>query len=145
MIFAFPDLKWFLEHKYTNAINFEHTTFVTDYFTDYLLRKAGFRIIDKTSYKNYDFFYTVEKIASVDESVVLESQYVEYKQIFVDFVDYHQDLARKLNSKMDAFEGEVYLFGAHIFSQYLIGFGLKTDKILNILDNSEIKRNKRLY
>ncbi|PJA01529.1 hypothetical protein COX74_02280 [bacterium (Candidatus Gribaldobacteria) CG_4_10_14_0_2_um_filter_41_16] len=41
--------------------------------------------------------------------------------------------------------GEIYLFGAHIFSQYLLYFGLNEKKIIKILDNSKIKRGKRLY
>ena len=39
----------------------------------------------------------------------------------------------------------VYLFGAHIFSQYLLCFGLDRTKIKSILDNSTAKQGKRLY
>jgi hypothetical protein len=38
-----------------------------------------------------------------------------------------------------------YLFGAHIFSQYLIAMGLDSTRFNCILDNSELKSNKRLY
>ena len=37
------------------------------------------------------------------------------------------------------------MFGGHIFSQFLISFGLNEKKILFILYNSKIKQNKRLY
>ena len=37
------------------------------------------------------------------------------------------------------------MFGAHVFSQYLISFGLRSKKILYILDNDKKKQNKRLY
>ena len=50
-----------------------------------------------------------------------------------------------LNEKIDNFDGPVYLFGAHIFSQFLLEFGLKTDRIVSILDDSELKQGKRLY
>ncbi|EOM9523772.1 SAM-dependent methyltransferase, partial [Campylobacter jejuni] len=40
---------------------------------------------------------------------------------------------------------KVYLFGAHLFGQYLIFQGLNTEKIINILDNNLIKQEKRLY
>jgi hypothetical protein len=39
----------------------------------------------------------------------------------------------------------IYLFGAHVFAQYLIAFGLKTDKIICLLDNDKNKQKKRLY
>jgi hypothetical protein len=39
----------------------------------------------------------------------------------------------------------VYLFGAHIFSQYLLKSGLNGSVIVNILDNDQKKQNKRLY
>ena len=39
----------------------------------------------------------------------------------------------------------VYLFGAHVFSQYLISFGLDTSKIICLLDNDRRKIGKRLY
>ena len=38
-----------------------------------------------------------------------------------------------------------FLFGAHIFSQYLLSFGLDQSKIHGILDNSTLKIGKRLY
>jgi hypothetical protein len=46
---------------------------------------------------------------------------------------------------MKDFEGKIYLFWAHIFSQYLLWFWLNIDKIVWILDNSDLKNWKRLY
>ncbi|MFH5191288.1 SAM-dependent methyltransferase, partial [Campylobacter jejuni] len=40
---------------------------------------------------------------------------------------------------------KAYLFGAHLFGQYLIFQGLNTEKIINILDNNPSKQEKRLY
>ena len=54
-------------------------------------------------------------------------------------------MVKDLNEKIENSQEQVYLFGAHIFSQYLIQFGLKTNKIINILDNSVLKQEKRLY
>jgi len=39
----------------------------------------------------------------------------------------------------------IYLFGAHVFAQYLIEMGLNTDKIVCLLDNDPQKHGKRLY
>ena len=51
-----------------------------------------------------------------------------------------------LNEKIDSLSGQhLYLFGAHVFAQYLISFGLKTEKIICLLDNDSNKQGKRLY
>ena len=49
------------------------------------------------------------------------------------------------NDKLDKIGGPVYLFGAHVFAQYLIQMGLDVTKIVSILDNDESKQGKRLY
>jgi hypothetical protein len=54
-------------------------------------------------------------------------------------------MIKELNDQIEKSAKPVYLFGAHIFSQTLIQFGLKTDKIVSILDNSPMKQGKRLY
>jgi hypothetical protein len=144
-IFSFPNMLPMLENKFTNCLNFEHTVFLTEYFADYILKKTGFKILDKQYYGNpHSIFYATEKVeASAD--VKLENKYDEYKKIFNDFINYHLEMVKDLNEKIENSQEQVYLFGAHIFSQYLIQFGLKTNKIINILDNSVLKQEKRLY
>ncbi|AGF58295.1 hypothetical protein B0P06_003390 [Clostridium saccharoperbutylacetonicum] len=48
------------------------------------------------------------------------------------------------NKYLEQSEKPVYLFAAHISTQFLISFGLKTDKIICILDNDIYKQNKRV-
>lgn len=54
-----------------------------------------------------------------------------------------KDLNYKIK-KLDK-DKKLYLFGAHIFSQYLIGFGLNVDNLECIIDNDSFKQGKRLY
>ena len=54
-------------------------------------------------------------------------------------------MVERFNSQIAAASGPVYLFGAHVFTQYLIAFGLDTTKVLAVLDNDPSKRDKRLY
>ena len=67
------------------------------------------------------------------------------KKIALDFCSYHKILIEKLNEQITNFDGDLYLFGGTGFSIYLIVFGLKTDKIINILDNDPEKENKKVY
>src|SRR3989344_3617466 len=142
--FAIPKLHDFLKKKFTNALNFEHTFFLTEYFMDYLLQKTGFKIVKKQTFgDNHSIFYLTRKDKS--RTVKLRNKYKSYKKIFMNFVNFHLDMVKRLNKLIVKSKEPVYLFGAHIFSQYLIGFGLKTDKIVSVLDNSPMKQGKRLY
>jgi len=145
MVFAYPNLEYWFKNKFTNAINFEHTLLMTDYFVDYFLEKSGFKTLEKIEYKNHSHFYVVEKIENKKANISLENKYHHYKKMFNDFVDYHNNIVNEINSTIENSNGDVFLFGGHIFSQYLIMFGLNTSKIKNILDNSPLKQEKRLY
>ena len=67
--------------------------------------------------------------------------------MYLDYVDYHKQLIKDLNAKIDNIGGDqpIYLFGAHVFAQYLIEFGLDTSRIICLLDNDTNKQGKRLY
>jgi len=145
-IFSFPNMLPMLEKKFTNCLNFEHTMFITEYFTDYIIKKSGFKILEKQYFGNpHSIFYATEKTDEVID-FELDSKYKEYKEVFMDFVNYHLDIVKELNEKIENSSEPVYLFGAHIFATYLIAFGLNTEKLeKTILDNSEIKNKRRLY
>lgn len=144
-IFGYPNLEFLFSNKFTNAINFEHTFLMTEYFVDYLLAESGFKILSKNNYENHSHFYCVEKVDFLEKSIILENKYDYYKKMFNDFINYHLELVKELNDKINESDNPVFLFGAHIFSQYLLSFGLNGKKIINILDNSPIKQGKRLY
>lgn len=144
-IFSFPNMLEQLQRKYTNCLNFEHTIFLTEYFMDYLLEKNGFTILEKKYFKDHSIFYATEKASPAGHASLPESKYDEHRGLFMDFVNYHLEMVKGLNKKDEAAQEPTYLFGAHIFSQYLIQFGLKTNKIICILDNSPLKQGKRLY
>lgn len=145
LICAYPNLTSWLQNKYTNAINFEHSMFLTDYFVDFLLKKYGFTIHDKHFYEDHSVYYVAEKMSDEVSDPPFENKYDEYKKIFTDYVEYYESLVHKLNGKMEAFDGDVYVFGAHIFAQHLLEVGLNKARITSILDNSPLKENKRLY
>ncbi len=145
LIFAYPQLELWISRKYGNTLNAEHTMLLTDYFVDYLLAVHGFKILDKFAYKEHSHFYTCEKSAAHVEVPKLENRYKKYKKLFMDFVEYHKQLADELNKKIENAKEPVYLFGAYVSSSYLFTFGLNRDKIVTILDNSELKQGMRLY
>lgn len=143
-IFSIPNLYKWLEKKQPNTLNFEHTVFLTEYITDYLLKLHGFKIIEKKYFEEHSIFYATEKIKK-QKIPKLKNNYNEYKKMFLNLINYNKKLVKELNQKIKNSNDEIYLFGGHIFSQYLLYFGLNEKKIINILDNSKLKQNKRLY
>ncbi len=145
-IFTFPNMIPMLDKKFTNCLNFEHTVFLTEEITDYILQSMGFKILEKEYYGDpHSIFYATEKTDVVEDVSTLPNKYIQYKKLFMDYINYHKEMIDDLNMKIGSSNEPVYLFGAHIFSQTLIQFGLKVDKIVGLLDNSQVKNKKRLY
>jgi hypothetical protein len=146
MIFSVPDLAEWLKKKYTNCINFEHTVFLTEPYIDYLLAQYGFRTLEKQHVMDgHSIFYATVRDDSTPVAQLPTSLYAENRALYLDFVSYYETLTRELNAKVSEWRGEVFLFGAHVFAQYLIAFGLDTTKIKCILDNDKRKQGRRLY
>lgn len=146
LIFSVPNLKVMLERKYTNCLNFEHTLFLTEPYLDYLLAKHGFRLVQKEYFmEDHSIFYAAIKDSSIKPKNSPSKLYEKNKKIFQDYVFYYRNLVFKLNNNMQSASQDIYLFGAHIFAQFIIAFGLDTNHIKCILDNDPNKHDKRLY
>jgi len=144
-LFSIPEMRTMLERGHTNCINFEHTILLTESFIDYLLASNGFRILEKKYFKDgYSVFYATKKIEEKKRMRIL-SEYGTNKKIFNEFLKNHSNFVSEINQRMASHNGKVFLFGGHIFSQYLIGFGLNKTTIDCILDNDPSKQGKRLY
>ncbi len=145
-IFSIPNLKAWLERKFANALMFEHTLFLSEPYIDYILSKNGFYIEKKEYFEDYhSIFYSTIRDDKETFNLDLKNLYVENLNLYKEYVSYMDNLITSLNKKIKKIRGPLYLFGAHVFSQTLIAYGLKTDKIVCILDNDKNKQNKRLY
>ena len=144
-IFAAPRMQVMLEKGHTNCINFEHTTFLTEPYIDYLLSEAGFSILEKKYYQDdHSIFYATKKTGNhYLRNIPLN--YESNKKVFEGFINDHLAFVSDIHEKMSQHNGPVYLFGGHIFALYLIGFGLNLEPIEAILDNDKNKQGKRLY
>jgi 2-polyprenyl-3-methyl-5-hydroxy-6-metoxy-1,4-benzoquinol methylase len=148
MLFSLPNLEEMLKRKYTNVINFEHTIFLTQPYIEYLLSKYYFRIIKKEYFKkDHSIFYACIRDSKVKFSDLPKGLFEYNKKLFLEYVNYHQQLIENLNSQIKTLQKDqkLYLFGAHIFSQYLISFGLNVNRLECIIDNDFNKQGKRLY
>ncbi len=146
LIFSVPNMFEMLKRKYTNCLNFEHTLFITEPLIDYLLSISGFAVLKKKYYKDdHSIFYSCIKKDKSKVKTLPKNFYSDNKKVFLEYIDYHRELVVQLNNKIEKCESKVFLFGAHVFSQYLLEFGLKSKNIECILDNDINKQGKRLY
>lgn len=145
-IFSVPNLEYYLKNKFTNTLNFEHTFYLTEKITEYLLKRFNFEILEKEYFENHSIFYYSKKLKNgINANIRLENDFEQNKGDFLNFINSYKEDIEDLNKKIDRYKGEIYLFGGHIFSQFLLSFGLKGEKIKYILDNSEAKKGQRLY
>ena len=137
-----------MKRKYTNCINFEHTVFITEPYIDYLLSKHGFKQVAKKYFKDdHSIFYAYIKDSKTEIIELPTMLYDHNKKLYLDYIDYHKKLIIDLNEGINKVDNDqsIYLFGAHVFAQYLIEFGLDTSSIVCLLDNDINKQGKRLY
>lgn len=144
-IFSFPNLYEWLSRKYLNCISFEHTIFLMENYVDVALKKTGFELIKKTKFRDDHSIFYLTKFSGIKSNENYPNLYNKNKQLYLDYVQYYSEFVFKLNLQLKNFPHKVYLFGAHIFSQYLLAFGLDQSKLSGILDNSKLKIGKRLY
>jgi hypothetical protein len=146
LLFTLPNMQVMLENKYTNCVNFEHTMYITEPYIEYFLSKYNFEIIEKQYFKkDHSIFYCAKKTPNNNIINLPDNLYKINKNVFQNYVDYHINDINNINKIVNKTEMPVYLFGAHVFSQYLISFGLDISNIVCLLDNDIRKENKRLY
>lgn len=148
LLFSLPNLEEMLRKKYTNVINFEHTIFLTEPYIEYLLSKYHFRIIKREYFKeDHSIFYACIRDSKTQQVELPKGLFCHNKKLFLEYVNYHRKLIKDLNARIKRLKKKqkLYLFGAHIFSQYLIGFGLDVNRLDCLLDNDKKKQGKRLY
>jgi hypothetical protein len=145
LVFSLPNMRIMLERKYTNCINFEHTLFFTEEYVDHLLAKYGFRIDSKEYFKDdHSIFYRAIRDQDVASIPLSSDLYLKNKTLYGEYINFHIGLIKEINQRLNEIKQPIYLFGAHVFAQYLVAFGLNTSRITGLLDNDKNKLGKRL-
>jgi len=128
-----------------NSLNFEHTYLLNPAHAELIFENPGFLKVKTKTYLSHSYFYHLKKNDSTSKKLSKFPNVNRQSREFLNMVDSLKDFVSKTNKLMDSHSGQVYLFGAHVFSQSFISFGLNIEKISGILDNSHDKQNKRLY
>lgn len=141
MIMSVPLLDAMIDNNFTNSLNFEHTYMLSEKLLNYMVESNGFKIVDKKLFNLYNIFIVCERVLEAP-SLVFENLYAKNLGLFNKFIKFHKNFVNKIN---EINNDDLYIFGGHIFTQYLFKFGLNKDKFLCVLDNDPNKIDKRLY
>ena len=120
MIFSVPNLEYYVTHRFVNALNFEHTYYLTEPAVEYLLADVGYSITSKEYYENHSIFYAAERVKeSLVNPKLPGSLYEKNRDAYLSLIEFYQKEVRSYNDLIKA-PREVYLFGAHIFPVFII-------------------------
>lgn len=137
---SIPNMRHWLSKGFLNTLNFEHTFYIDDYVLEYILKQYNFQIEEK-EVDNHSIFVKAVKYDNEFKSDNYDFSYIQ--PLFDEYVKGLKDDVSNINLLLNG--DKFYLFGAHIFAQYLISMGINEDQIINILDNDPNKQEKRMY
>jgi len=140
MIISAPVIDKMMEDGFTNAMNFEHTYGLTKFLLRKILNNSGLQIIDEQEYSKYCVFIAAKK----SPQSIVSSNRIYDSSFFDKFSVYHDTEIKKINTLL-AHPQKTFIFGAHIFSQFLLKNGLDESSVSCVLDNDPNKQGQRLY
>jgi 2-polyprenyl-3-methyl-5-hydroxy-6-metoxy-1,4-benzoquinol methylase len=140
-IFSIPNLKVYLKKGYLNSLFFEHNIYYDEAIIKEMLEENGFRLDLIQYHEEHSVFYVCTNIKEYC-SITKSNRYHELKKVFLDYISGIKEFVDECVSRSPS---SVYIYGAHIFSQILLEFGLDKLNIKGVLDNSNLKIGKRLY
>jgi SAM-dependent methyltransferase len=140
--FSFPDVTQGICAGNTNALNFEHTYQLDVEYLSYMMSLSGFVHIETTYFNDFNPFMIFLKWDWGEFEI--ENRLHENVQMFNKFIYDKMSEADSMEKQLNSFSGKKYLFGCHVFSQYLLHF-LGDIEIDGIIDNDPGKIGNKLY
>jgi SAM-dependent methyltransferase len=149
MYISLPNMSKMKENFDLNVLMFEHLTYLPENELLNLLSYNGFEILNKFYFNDHSIFLKVKKMRNInkikDQKYKSLIQEIEFQQFGIDFYENLKSYISACNKFLDKDSKKTFIFGAHIFTQYLIYQGLSMGSIELILDNAEHKNRRRLY
>lgn len=140
MLISAPVIDKMMEDGYTNAMNFEHTYGLSKALLYKILEHSQLRVLDEQDFSRHCVFVAARK----DSQLAASSDKLYDSSYFENFVQHHESEIKKINDLL-ASPQETFIFGAHIFTQFLLKNGLSESDFSCVLDNDINKQGKRLY
>lgn len=140
MLISAPVIDVMMRDGFTNAMNFEHSYGLTKNLIYKILNKAGLRILEEENFSDHCVFIAAVKCKKTEKRF----NKIEDCSYFYDFISHYEKEIDRINPLLGKKE-ETFIFGAHIFTQFLLKFGLSESSFLKVLDNDDKKQGQRLY
>jgi hypothetical protein len=147
MIFSIPNLEqWFLK-GHANALNLEHTYLLTLEVAQEMLSRNGFSILSIEMFRNSHSIFIAAEFIGIEHAVKIENFTInrEFPRIFRENIKLKERFISECNIRQTQKNSNIYIFGAHIFSQQLLNLGLRKGLLKGVLDNDPAKIGRRLY
>jgi len=147
LIFSWPNMRAMLLNSDLNILMFEHLNYLSFNEMISLLEYTGFKLKKDLNYSSHSIFIAATKVRESDTRQQYQSK-VTNEELKLFGKNYGEGLSKiisNFNETLKNSKSRNYIFGAHIFSQYLFANGLNLDLISGCFDNSDKKHNKRLY
>jgi SAM-dependent methyltransferase len=144
MVFSAPSMLDQLGQGYANAVNFEHTVFLRHEYIQYLLDVTGFELVRSERFRDHSIFFDAVVTGTPMTRAVPDLGH-ENRKLLTSFLDGMASDAGELAQRCRSWAGDVYLFGAHVFAQFLLNAGLPEELLAGVLDNNPAKAGRRLY
>ncbi len=150
MFAAIPNLALWVEKGQPNALNFEHIYLLTDTHFEDLMNSTGFKVLEKIYFgEGHSIFYVLHKTSDTTQTrIELHNLYDVNRKRYDHYYKSFSTAANRLKKKVLQHKNQsskTYIFGAHLFTQFLLAFGLSEELFDNVLDNNRSKQNQRLY
>ena len=145
VIVSWPNMAEMSKNLDLNILMFEHLNFLPHSELVAIFSSKGFQLLDTEYFGGHSIFVCFEKTSNLGHEFESTVNSSEFQAICGRYEVHTRSLSQKLNSFFEDSSGTNFLFGAHIFSQFLISAGLNESRIDLILDNNPDKWGKRLY
>ena len=141
---SWPNLESFIKNGVYHVLNPEHIYYVENQF-----------LIDLFKYFNYTlrrvYYHTTHSVffEFIKESILLENQiFPENKNTVNDTKFFFNRVLNKIeetNTLISKTSDPIYIWPCSMHTLFCISLGLKSNRILNVLDNSSFKIGRYLY
>lgn len=146
LILTWPDMIAMAERTDLNMLNFEHLHFLPQDTVEDMLRSAGFEVIAAEKFQGHSVFIHAKKRGEpASTPMEFNTDQRALSAMAERYVASLRSTVDRFQTEIDAWQGEIWLFGAHIFSQYLLAMGLDSTRLSGLLDNAPGKQGNRLY
>ena len=145
MVLSVPAMDPLLRRGIMSPLNFEHTFHASTAVVRALLERARFRVLARETFGDHSVFYACELARDAHDASEHGSLSQDSAETVRHAVAAQRRDARRISREAADFDGPRFLFGAHVFTQYLLGCGLDERAFDGVVDNSAVKAGQRLY